>query len=56
MVDREPPTGLHPMPPGGSSLDFGDPLATDPGRHGSQHNGTQHNGSQRNGRHLPYAG
>ncbi|GAA0555960.1 chromosome segregation ATPase [Actinomadura livida] len=47
VVDREPPTGLHPVPPvGGSSLDFGDPLATDPGRRGRQHNG----------RHLPYAG
>ncbi|TDC68347.1 chromosome segregation ATPase [Actinomadura sp. GC306] len=47
MVDREPPTGLHQMPPaGGSSLDFGDPLATDPARNGGRHNG----------RHLPYAG
>ncbi|WP_412517159.1 chromosome segregation ATPase [Actinomadura madurae] len=49
-VDREPPTGLHALPPmNGSLLDIGgDPLATDPLRH----NG--HNGYS--GHRLPYAG
>ncbi|XRQ16295.1 chromosome segregation ATPase [Actinomadura welshii] len=47
VVDREPPTGLHPLPyVGGSSLDMGNPLATDPARRGRQHNG----------HHLPHAG
>ncbi|WP_433478679.1 chromosome segregation ATPase [Spirillospora sp. CA-142024] len=42
-VDREPPTGLHSLPPmNGSLLDGGDPLATDPLR--------------RNGHRLPHAG
>jgi hypothetical protein len=46
-VDREPPTGLHALPPmTGSLLDVGgDPLATDPLR-----------GNGHNGRRLPHAG
>ncbi|MFG2085894.1 MULTISPECIES: chromosome segregation ATPase [unclassified Spirillospora] len=51
VVDREPPTGLHPVPQvNGSSLDGGDPLATDPMRRTGHHDG------QRNGQRLPHAG
>ena len=46
-VDREPPTGLHPLPSmSGSSLDGGDPLTTDPSRQYGPLNGHR----------LPYAG
>ncbi|MFA1547849.1 chromosome segregation ATPase [Actinomadura chokoriensis] len=57
-VDREPPTGLHPLPPmdaprgGGSLLDGGDPLATDP-RIGPLNRTGPPN---RNGHRLPHAG
>jgi len=62
-VDREPPTGLHALPPmsapglGGSLLDGGDPLTTDPrvgplNRHTPQNHGPQN----RNGHRLPHAG
>ncbi|MFI0371851.1 chromosome segregation ATPase [Actinomadura sp. 1N219] len=43
VADREPPTGLHPLPPvNGSSLNGADPLATDPRTH--------------DGHRLPHAG
>ncbi|TDC47240.1 chromosome segregation ATPase [Actinomadura sp. KC345] len=46
-IDREPPTGLHPLPPmSGSSPDGGDPLTTDPSRQYGPLNGHR----------LPYAG
>ncbi|MFI0481475.1 chromosome segregation ATPase [Actinomadura sp. 9N215] len=45
VADREPPTGLHPLPPlNGSSLDGPDPLAP------------AHAPRTRNGHRLPYAG
>ncbi|GAA2285786.1 hypothetical protein GCM10010402_49310 [Actinomadura luteofluorescens] len=51
VVDREPPTGLHSLPPmNGSLLDGGDPLTTDPLRR----NGYGHGGH--NGHRLPHAG
>ncbi|MGI5202526.1 chromosome segregation ATPase [Spirillospora sp. CA-108201] len=51
-VDREPPTGLHSLPPmSGSLLDGGDPLATGPLRRNG-HNGY----GGHNGHRLPHAG
>lgn len=51
-ADREPPTGLHALPPlSGSSLDGGDPLATDPRTHA--HGAVPR---ARNGHHLPHVG
>ncbi|MFB9196359.1 chromosome segregation ATPase [Actinomadura verrucosospora] len=48
-VDREPPTGVHSLPPmNGSLLDGGDPLATDPLR--------RHGHAGHNGHRLPHAG
>ncbi|MEU8120341.1 chromosome segregation ATPase [Spirillospora sp. NPDC049024] len=56
-VDREPPTGLHSLPPmGGSLLDGGDPLATDPLPR-NDYNGYGHGGHGGiNGHRLPHAG
>lgn len=52
VVDREPPTGLHSLPPmNGSLLDGGDPLATDPLRRNGHHGHGGHNGHR-----LPHAG
>ncbi|GGQ19949.1 hypothetical protein BKA00_000966 [Actinomadura coerulea] len=49
VVDREPPTGVHSLPPvNGSLLDGGDPLATDPLR--------RTGGGGHNGHRLPHAG
>ncbi|NVI86500.1 hypothetical protein [Actinomadura sp. BRA 177] len=61
-VDREPPTGLHSLPPmngpgTGSLLDGGDPLTTDPRIGPLNRNGyPNHNGYPRNGHRLPHAG
>ncbi|GAA1876443.1 chromosome segregation ATPase [Actinomadura bangladeshensis] len=69
VADREPPTGLHVLPPmngmpGGSLLDGGDPLATDPRLGPLSRNGyPDRNGHpdrnahpDRNGHRLPHAG
>ncbi|NKZ07634.1 hypothetical protein [Actinomadura latina] len=62
-VDREPPTGLHALPPmngpvngarGGSLLDGGDPLATDPLNRTGPFGGGGY--PDRNGHRLPHAG